>query len=48
MAVEEKEQKIESARKVLQQRANEISEKVRELEDAMVVSQDTLQMEFKI
>jgi len=46
--VESKEEKIEQVRKVLQQRADEISGKVRELEDAMVVSQDTLKLEFQI
>ena len=46
--VETDEQKIEKARKVLQQRADEISGKVRELEEAMVVSQDTLKLEFQI
>lgn len=48
MSAEAKEQQIENARKVLKERAEKINDKVKELEEAMVVSQDTLQLEFKI
>ena len=47
-AVEAKQQQMENARKVLQERAEKINQKVKELEEAMIVSQNTLQLEFKI
>lgn len=40
--------KLAEAAKVLKERAEKIHEKVRELEDAMVVSLDTLHLEFEI